>query len=125
MGLISPFMKRVDKADPYCANQKSLASYRLDPTFWRTLTESTFRIPSQPLLQGGGARWQWLYKRLLTQTQLYTWGNNDRGSLGLFRHQSAASGSPERMNKIRHAPFPQRVDLSTASVGIVADVQCG
>jgi len=118
-------MKGVEKADLYCANQKSLASYRLDPTFWRTLTESTFRIPSQPLLQGGGARWQWLYKRLLTQTQLYTWGNNDRGSLGLFRHQSAASGNPGPTNKLRHAPFPHRVDLSTASVGIVADVQCG
>jgi len=115
----------VKQANPYRANQKALASYRLDPTFWRTLTEDTFRIPSQPLLQGGGARWQWLYKRLLTQTQLYTWGNNDRGSLGLLPAQPNVSGNFRRSYNIRKAPFPQRVDLSTAGVGIVADVQCG
>lgn len=118
--------------------QKTLLSYRQDPNYWRLLTRSTFRIPEQPLLQADGARWQWLYKNLLTKTQLFTWGSNGSGNLG---HASDRLSPTLRRRSPRGPPFvmrrergnnsiigwPRRVPLEAASekIGIVADVQCG
>lgn len=101
---------------------KALISYRQDSTFWRTLTQNTFRIPPQPLLQAEGARWVWLYRRLLTQTRLYTWGNDDRGSLGFFG--VPAAGPPARPLRYPE-PSPQKIDLSRYDLGVIADVACG
>ena len=120
--------------------QKALFPYRDDPRFWHALTRNTFRIPPQPLLQGG--RWPWLYRKLLTQSRLYTWGNNDGGNLGhaappAFDDDSGsdnAHGTEHtpiemiirrriRQSFVHHGwPRPAVVD---EEVGIVADVQCG
>lgn len=115
--------------------QKVLLSYRQDPTFWRILTRATFRIPAQPLLQADGARWQWLYKHLATQTQLFTWGNDDKGSLGhtaetqVERLQiSAGRGSRRPLRSLgKRSGWPRRVKIEEIEkdVGVVADVQCG
>lgn len=102
------------------SSTKLLYDYRQDPIFWRVLTRKTFRIPPQPLLQADGARWQWLYKHLLTQTQLFTWGNNVRGNLG--RRISPSSQLP-RGPTIENL-WPGRATIED-DVGIVADVQCG
>ncbi|KAL9137327.1 MAG: hypothetical protein Q9175_001454 [Cornicularia normoerica] len=111
-------------------NQKTLHTYHQDPSFWHALTRTTFRIPDQPLLQG--ARWQWLYKKLLTQTRLYTWGDNKRGNLGhenpgpqtqrLSPH-AAVHGRAWR-TEAGSAGWPKQPAVSD-DVGIVADVQCG
>lgn len=67
----------------FCRIQKSVYTrYRQDPVYWRSNTSDTFRLPISPLLAADGARWYWLYKRLKTQTQLYTWGQGTKGNLG-------------------------------------------
>ncbi|KAI4101593.1 MAG: hypothetical protein LQ339_004982 [Xanthoria mediterranea] len=109
---------------------KTLHTYRQDPNYWRILTRATFRIPPQPLLQADGARWQWLYRRLRTQTQLYTWGSNGCGNLG---HGFLTTGPTstghhdwEDINS-RNIGWPKKVLLNDMPepIGIVADVQCG
>ncbi|KAL8751960.1 MAG: hypothetical protein Q9199_006070 [Rusavskia elegans] len=109
---------------------KTLHTYRQDPNYWRVLTRTTFRIPPQPLLQADGARWQWLYRRLRTQTQLYTWGSNGCGNLG---HGFVATGPASTGDhdwadiNARNIGWPKKVllDDMTEPVGVVADVQCG
>ncbi|KAL8654827.1 MAG: hypothetical protein Q9226_003285 [Calogaya cf. arnoldii] len=109
---------------------KALHTYRRDPNYWRDLTRTTFRIPPQPLLQADGARWQWLYRRLRTQTQLYTWGSNGCGNLG---HGFLRTGQDtgDHVNDVdintRNIGWPKRVLLHDMPepIGIVADVQCG
>ncbi|KAL8712113.1 MAG: hypothetical protein Q9220_003547 [cf. Caloplaca sp. 1 TL-2023] len=92
------------------------------------VTRTTFRIPSQPLLQADGARWQWLYHRLRTQTRLYTWGSNGCGNCG---HGFNLSGEQADIGwadiNTRNIGWPKRVPLEEAleKIGIVADVQCG
>jgi len=105
--LIFPYLTACDFLS-FTSCTKKFLSFRHEPTFWRLLTTRTFRVPSQPLLHSDGARWQWLYKSLLTQTHLYTWGNNERGNLGYGT--CSASGYPHQF---------------THRVGVVADVQCG
>ncbi|KAL9632864.1 MAG: hypothetical protein Q9164_005045, partial [Protoblastenia rupestris] len=94
----------------------SLIFYRQDPTYWHTLTRQTFRIPEQPLLQGH--RWQWLYKKLLTQTRLYTWGSNKQGNLG---HEIPPA---PRVNRRQYSHWPRQPEMKI-DVGIISDVQCG
>lgn len=67
----------------FCRIQRSVyRRYRQDPLYWRSNTSETFRLPISPLLAADGPRWYWLYKRLKTQTQLYTWGQGVKGNLG-------------------------------------------
>ncbi|KAL8821544.1 MAG: hypothetical protein Q9223_000452 [Gallowayella weberi] len=89
---------------------KSLHTYCQDPNFWRSHTRTTFRIPSQPLLQADGARWQWLYRRLRTQTQLP-------------RNESTEDLDANN----RNIGWPKKVEFAdiSAQIGIIADVQCG
>lgn len=116
--LIFPYLSACEFLS-FTSCTKRLLSFRHEPTFWRLLTTRTFRVPSQPLLRSDGARWQWLYKSLLTQTHVYTWGNNDRGNLGYGSRRRAADyphqhsyGLPNKYMDLGH-------------VGVVADVQCG
>ncbi|KAL9058884.1 MAG: hypothetical protein Q9206_001717 [Seirophora lacunosa] len=108
---------------------KLLQIYRQDPNFWRFLTRTTFRIPPQPLLQADGARWQWLYRRLRTQTQLYTWGSNGCGNLGHgFGRSDPQSNVAESVDSNgRNIGWPRRVALDDLpeDIGVIADVQCG
>ncbi|KAL9593233.1 MAG: hypothetical protein Q9219_007633, partial [cf. Caloplaca sp. 3 TL-2023] len=106
---------------------RALQTYRQDPNYWRSLTRATFRIPPQPLLQADGARWQWLYRRLRTQTQLYTWGSNGCGNLGHGFSVPKPPNTHEIDTSIRNIGWPKRVALDhmPEDIGIVADVQCG
>lgn len=110
--------------------QRAFFVYREDPHYWRVLTRKTFRIPDQPLLQK--KRWFWLYKNLLTQTRLYTWGSNKCGNLGHERISEEAR-RPAPQGARRHtfgigiyedSGWPKQA-LIDERVGIVADVQCG
>ncbi|KAL8879028.1 MAG: hypothetical protein Q9198_003279 [Flavoplaca austrocitrina] len=109
---------------------KTLHSYRQDPNYWRVLTRTTFRIPPQPLLQADGTRWQWLYRRLRTQTQLYTWGSNGCGNLGhgFLNVPRVPVGQHDWADiNTRNIGWPRKVQLDDMPepIGIVADVQCG
>jgi SCF-associated factor 1 len=80
------------------ATKETYAKFRQDSQYWRTETSNTFRIPISPLLAADGARWYWLYKRLKTQTRLYTWGQGVKGNLGPGRELRLAHNLP------RHGP---------------------
>ncbi|KAL9125556.1 MAG: hypothetical protein Q9217_005255 [Psora testacea] len=100
---------------------RSFFSYRQDPTYWHALTRQTFRIPDQPLLQGH--RWQWLYKKLLTQTRLYTWGDNKSGNLG-HSSEFRGNGHQQLQRAPRYSGWPRQPAMDI-DVGIISDVQCG
>ncbi|KAK5731363.1 hypothetical protein LTR15_001303 [Elasticomyces elasticus] len=102
-----------------------------DSAYWSALVRKTFRVPNQPTAQHDGKRWQKLYKRLLTQSRIYTWGDNDKGCLG---HSYDAPGSlahlgPPRARRVnalrrRHISWPAEMQ-GTADLGVISDVQCG
>ncbi|KIW12001.1 hypothetical protein PV08_09275 [Exophiala spinifera] len=128
------------------------SEYRQDSLYWRTQTSNTFRLPISPLLAADGPRWYWLYKRLKTQTQLYTWGQGVKGNLGLGRalpnpHPRPpllGPNPPRTVIRGPHRPFPRQLPRPvprqsfhrTSSswptethipdeVGVIADLQCG
>ena len=107
---------------------KNFLTFRQEPTFWRTLTTRTFRIPPQPLLQADGPRWQWLYKSLFTQTRAFTWGNNACYNLG---HSTLNEPSRLRLRShnlalrsLLHIGWPTEMEHMDC-VGVIADIQCG
>lgn len=119
--------------------------YHLNPVFWRTSTASTFRTPISPLLKTDGARWQSLYKRLRTQTRLFTWGQGTKGNLGYGINRDPSNGSPPTAppppliatrTRIGQRPAPRRTFARVNSqwpteahvpdeVVAIADLQCG
>lgn len=117
-----------------CRSTKALyASHRQDPTFWRTITSTTFRTPISPLLRADGVRWYNLFRRLKTQTRLYTWGQGLKGNLG----QGVTPRIGPRTLRYRGGPLPhpsvfERVNSTWPTeahvpeeVGVIADIQCG
>ncbi|KAH9877904.1 hypothetical protein J1614_003121 [Plenodomus biglobosus] len=109
-------------------------SIRLDPAYWSFVTRSTFRVPNQPVVQHDGVRWQKMYRRLLTQSRVYTWGYNTHSRLGhsyADQHSQGNSILPHvfRPGRARaHAnvncSFPTEME-DTRQLGIIADMQCG
>ncbi|KAH7377806.1 regulator of chromosome condensation 1/beta-lactamase-inhibitor protein II [Pyrenochaeta sp. MPI-SDFR-AT-0127] len=108
-------------------------SIRLDPTYWSHATCSTFRVPNQPVVQHDGVRWQKMYRRLLTQSHAFTWGNNTHNRLGhSYEVQIQLHHNPTRPRIFRpgqrrfrdHCPFPTEME-DTRNLGVIADMQCG
>lgn len=134
-------LANLDPADylAFCQTTKAIyQEYRQDPSFWRTTTSTTFRLPISPLLAADGPRWYSLYKKLKTQTRLYTWGRGEKGNLGHGRVLQLPPRGPFRGRGriIPHRPIPrqtfQRVSSSWPTetdipdeVGAIADLQCG
>lgn len=98
-----------------CSTCKALyhPEVRLDPSYWRYATRSKFRVRNRPVVQNDGLLWQRLYKRMLTQSRVFTWGQNTRGCLG----------HPLTKNP-RHASWPKEID-GRDDLGVIADLQCG
>ncbi|KAF2112878.1 regulator of chromosome condensation 1/beta-lactamase-inhibitor protein II [Lophiotrema nucula] len=118
----------------FCSTCKAFQqdSIRLDPAYWSHATRSTFRVPNQPIVQHDGVRWQKLYRRLLTQSRVFTWGSNTYNRLGHSSQRDVPAG-PVRLP--RHLPrrrfahssscsFPTEMD-NTRDLGVIADMQCG
>ena len=88
-----------------------------DHRYWSRLVRTTFRVPNQPVVQNDGERWQKLYKRLLTQSKIYTWGDNTNGCLGhndddLSRLLHSAETPGDRriiMVRNRHVSWPGKM----------------
>ncbi|KAF2126351.1 RCC1/BLIP-II [Dothidotthia symphoricarpi CBS 119687] len=108
-------------------------SIRLDPAYWSHATRSAFRVPNQPVVQHDGVRWQKMYKRLLTQSRVFTWGSNTYNRLGHRREeQPRHNPTMPRMPRFRPARFgggtscavPTEMD-NTQELGVIADMQCG
>ena len=135
-----------------CSTSKSFyEQHHLNPYYWRTEASSTFRLPISSLLHADGARWYWLYRKLKTQTRLYTWGQGRNGNLGPAQGLAGLPpppaprlptipprGAPHRLRgragRVIHPPafswqrasssWPTQVSLPD-EVGIIVDVQCG
>ncbi|KAI4960225.1 hypothetical protein J4E86_001847 [Alternaria arbusti] len=113
-------------------------SIRLDPAYWSYLARTTFRVPNQPVVQHDGDRWQKMYRRMLTQSRVYTWGHNSHNRLGHASDpEDHAHGRTPRMRGMRagmmrpgrrmynaHQAFPTEMD-KTRELGVIADMQCG
>lgn len=106
-------------------------SIRLDPAYWSFATRSAFRVPNQPIVQHDGIRWQKLYRRMLTQSRVFTWGKNEHNRLGHGYGRTPGGplplpGGPGRMRRFGHVrvAFPTEMD-DTRQLGIIADMQCG
>ena len=106
-------------------------SIRLDPAYWSHVTRSTFRIPNQPVVQHDGVRWQKMYRRLFTQSHVFTWGQNTHNRLGhsderVFHRNPTAPPilRPGLMGFNTHIAFPLEME-DTRDLGILADMQCG
>ncbi|KAF1832642.1 hypothetical protein BDW02DRAFT_648991 [Decorospora gaudefroyi] len=110
-------------------------SIRLDSAYWSYATRSTFRVPNQHVVQHDGLRWQKMYRRLLTQSRVFTWGSNSHNRLGHAYEVSAGQSSPmprmlrmirpgRRMHMNSHCAFPVEME-NTRNLGVIADMQCG
>jgi SCF-associated factor 1 len=104
-------------------------SIRLDPAYWSHATRSTFRVPNQPVVQHDGDRWHKLYKRLLTQSRVYTWGNTTHGRLG-HSYDNRMQRNPTMPRFINrrafnvHCALPVEME-DVQGLGVIADMQCG
>ena len=120
-----------------CSTCKALQqpSIRLEPSYWRQATRSTFRVPNQPVVEHDGARWQHMYRRLLTQTRVFTWGSNGHTRLGhsyaanarnLMTPRVVRPGLPAMPRRQNRGPggFPIEME-DTRDLGVIADMQCG
>ena len=101
------------------------------PTYWSHLVRTTFRVPNTPVVESDGARWRNLYKRMKTQSRIYTWGNNEKSCLGHSHEVQGRNGGVgppawRRVNALRrrHVSSPGEM-LGTENLGVVADLQCG
>lgn len=108
-------------------------SIRLDPAYWSHATRVTFRVPNQPVVQHDGVRWQKMYKRLLTQSRVFTWGSNTYNRLGHDeREQAGHNPTMPRMPRFQPARWrgstscavPTEMDHAR-ELGVIADMQCG
>lgn len=101
-----------------------------DAGFWSSVTRSTFRVPNQPVVEHDGKRWQRLYKRLLTQSRVFTWGQNAKANLGhSFDTAEQLQALPPAMRR-RRAMTGRNVSWPTEmedyrQLGIIADLQSG
>lgn len=118
-------------------------AFRQDAAFWRKITQTTFRLAEHPLKAGDGAYWQKLYKHLLSNTRVFTWGENSRGALGqenpdtdppappapprgMLRGRGPIlrRGRPQVIRQINHRAFPYEM-FKSKDLGVIADLQCG
>ncbi|KAI6877298.1 hypothetical protein KC325_g9226, partial [Hortaea werneckii] len=104
------------------------------PTYWSNLVRHTFRVPNQPVVQNDGRRWMKLYKRLRTQSRIFTWGNNEKACLGhsydlpgFLRRDRGPAAAPRARAVVprrRHTSWPAPME-GTHDLGVISDVQCG
>ena len=112
--LVFPYLSASDFL-AFTSSTKSFLSFRQEPTFWRGLTTETFRIPPQPLLQADGARWQWLYRTLLTQSHVSLGATTNAVTLGTvpldpaaIAYHNAACRSPQNLREAAELDGPPR-----------------
>ncbi|KAF2260137.1 RCC1/BLIP-II [Lojkania enalia] len=128
--LVFPYLSAKDFL-AFCSTCTALhqQSIRLDPAYWNHAVRSTFRVPNRPIVQHDGARWQKLYRRLFTQSRVFTWGSNTYNRLGhSFQRQDVdrtrAGMARRRFMMKAHCSFPTEMD-NTRDLGVIADMQCG
>jgi SCF-associated factor 1 len=112
-------------------HQPDIAQYA---PYWSVAARHTFRVPNQPVVEHDGSRWQKMYRRLLTESRCFTWGNNERMCLGHSHQQHMGSpfgrgslGPPGRRRPVvrtrQHVSWP--TEMENMNLGVIADMQCG
>ncbi|KAF2863123.1 RCC1/BLIP-II [Piedraia hortae CBS 480.64] len=101
-----------------------------DAPYWSKLIRKTFRVPNQPVAQHDGERWKKLYKRMYTQTRVFSWGSNDNCRLGQSWNAVESIAMPGRPTRTLHVAQERCVSwpgemTGMDQVGVVADVQAG
>lgn len=98
-----------------------------DSSYWSALVRRDFRVPNQPVVQNDGLRWLKLYKRLRTQSRVFTWGNDDRDCLGHSQNMPnmvfTRGGAHARRTK-KNANFPIEME-GIEHLGVISDLQSG
>lgn len=133
--IISDFLAPPDLLN-FCSTTRNLYTndaIRLSPSFWSHATRDTFRVPQHPITEHDGRRWMQLYRRMRTQTKVYTWGNNDNGCLGgqleMFGGVQPLRGTRQIHGRIRARLSPASVswpaETRMGDLGAVADLQSG
>lgn len=119
-----------------CATCQSFnhPNIRLESSYWSHAARSKFRVRNRPVIQADGLHWQRLYKRLLTQSRVFTWGQNTHGCLGsgiesvpasYMLHQGMPHGMPRRAHiRANDQGWPTEMK-GAQELGVVADIQCG
>ncbi|KAF2665176.1 RCC1/BLIP-II [Microthyrium microscopicum] len=74
-----------------------------DSGYWKYATRAAFRVRNRPVMPNDGVLWRNLYRRLLTQTRIYMWG------------QATNSGNPT---------YVQDWEDRSDKPGIISDLQC-
>lgn len=128
--LIFPYLD-VTSFNNFTSTCKALHStdFTYDSTYWASLVRRDFRVPNQPVVQNDGYRWRQLYKRLRTQSKIFTWGNDDKGCLG-HTYETPYAILPGRggrrlmHRRIRNASWPKEMH-GTEELGVVSDLQSG
>ncbi|KAF2162128.1 hypothetical protein M409DRAFT_27510 [Zasmidium cellare ATCC 36951] len=96
-----------------------------DAMYWSDLVRHQFRVPNQPVVQNDGRRWKRLYKRMRTQSKIFSWGNDDKGCLGQSFDMPNLPGQRRPvMRRSRHISCPGEME-GTEQLGIISDMQCG
>jgi len=129
--LIFPFLD-VNSFVSLTSSCKSLRASEIaeDPAFWSASTRSTFRVPNQPVVQHDGKRWKILYRRLLTQSRIYTWGSNAKAELGhSYYSLDELLRQPPAMRRrlysaVTNISWPTEME-HYRELGVVADLQAG
>ncbi len=97
------------------------SQYLDDHQYWSSLLRETFRVPNQPVLQNDGRRERKLFKRMQTQTRLYTWGDNSKCCLGHSVRITTPGGIRGGQRKVS---WPEKME-DVDSLGVISDLQCG
>ena len=134
--LIFPYLEPVDFLN-LTSTCRSLAEpeTRHEPSYWRYQTQAKFRVPNRPAVQADGLRWQSLFKRLRTQSRVYTWGQNTHGCLGRDTTDQTYGMRPRRGPALgprvvgqplsqQRSTWPREMGRAR-DIGVISDLQCG
>lgn len=111
----------------FCATCKAFQqnSIRLDPAYWSHATRETFRVPNQPVVEHDGVRWFKLFRRLLTNSRVFTWGSNSNDRLGHASHATPLRRPRPLLRSMLQSCGTPTEMANTHEMGVIADMQCG
>lgn len=76
--------------------------------YWGYATRSKFRVRNRLAVQQDGFHWRRLYRRLLTQSRVFTWGQNTWGCLGQDAHETRVAPPRHPQPQFRLGPGDRR-----------------
>lgn len=121
---ILPHLEVRDFLNLTASNKDLYTKYINEAGFWTRATRKTFRVANQPVVERDGERWRKLYKRLMTQTKAYGWGENGHNCLSQPIYTDGTAQGIMHRRRMMNISWPKKM-LHTGSIGIISDMQCG